>query len=84
MLTSSGELRSEQGGPSVEYTSLRRSLYLKAIRNAPEPLLRSLDGVDGLNSISKRSTTTTPTQALNLMNGDWVRKRAAAMARRSP
>ncbi|HIE99830.1 MAG TPA: DUF1553 domain-containing protein [Fuerstia sp.] len=82
MLTSSGELRSEQGGPSVEHTSLRRSLYLKAIRNAPEPLLRSLDGVDGLNSIPKRSTTTTPTQALNLMNGDWVRKRAAAMARR--
>ena len=82
MLTSSGELRSEQGGPSVEFASQRRSLYLKAIRNAPEPLLRSLDGVDGLNSISKRSTTTTPTQALNLMNGDWVRKRAAAMAKR--
>jgi len=82
MLTSSGELRSEQGGPSVEHTSLRRSLYLKAIRNSPEALLRSLDGVDGLNSIPRRSTTTTPTQALNLMNGDWVRKRAAAMAGR--
>ncbi|MDG1897981.1 MAG: DUF1553 domain-containing protein [Fuerstiella sp.] len=82
MLTSSGELRSEQGGPSVEHNSLRRSLYLKAKRNTPEALLRSLDGVDGLNSIPKRSTTTTPTQALNLMNGDWVRERAAAMARR--
>ena len=82
MLTSSGELKSEQGGPSVEHTSLRRSLYLKAKRNTPEALLRSLDGVDGLNSIPKRSTTTTPTQALNLMNGDWVRERAAAMARR--
>ena len=82
MLTSSGELRSEQGGPSVEHVSLRRSVYLKAVRNAPEPLLRSLDGVDGLNSVPKRSTTTTPTQALNLMNGDWVRKRAAAMAKR--
>lgn len=82
MLTSSGELRSEQGGPSVDHASLRRSLYLKANRNTPEALLRSLDGVDGLNSIPKRSTTTTPTQALNLMNGDWVRERAAAMARR--
>lgn len=82
MLTVSGELKSEQGGPSEEYDSLRRSLYLKALRNTPEPLLRSLDGVDGLNSISKRSTTTTPTQALNLMNGEWVRHRAASTASR--
>lgn len=82
MLTASGELDEKHGGASVAYTSQRRSLYLKAMRNTPEPLLRSLDGVDGLNSISKRSTTTTPTQALNLMNGDWVRKRAVAMAKR--
>ncbi|MEQ9407442.1 MAG: DUF1549 domain-containing protein [Fuerstiella sp.] len=82
MLTASGELQSEQGGPSVPHDSLRRSLYLKMMRNTPEPLLRSLDGVDGLNSIPKRSTTTTPTQALNLMNGKWVRQRSMAMARR--
>lgn len=82
MLTVSGELMSEQGGPSVEHKSLRRSLYLKAMRNTPEPLLKSLDGVDGLNSIPKRSTTTTPTQALNLMNGKWVRARSTAAARR--
>lgn len=82
ILTASGELKSEQGGPSVDHNSLRRSLYLKAIRNKPEPLMRSLDGVDGLNSIPKRSTTTTPTQALNLMNGDWLRTRSEAMARR--
>ena len=82
MLTASGELDDKHGGTSVEHTSLRRSLYLKAMRNTPEALMRSLDGVDGLNSISKRSTTTTPTQALNLMNGDWVRKRSVAMAKR--
>ncbi len=82
ILTVSGELKSEQGGPSVDYSSLRRSLYLKAVRNTPEPLMRSLDGVDGLNSVSKRSTTTTPTQALNLMNGEWLRTRSEAMARR--
>ncbi len=82
ILTASGELKSEQGGPSVDYSSLRRSLYLKAVRNTPEPLMRSLDGVDGLNSVSKRSTTTTPTQALNLMNGEWLRTRSEAMARR--
>ena len=82
MLTVSSELQSEQGGPSVAHTSLRRSLYLKVLRNTPEPLLRSLDGVDGLNSIPKRSTTTTPTQALNLMNGEWVRQRSTSMARR--
>lgn len=82
MLTASGELRSEAGGPSVEHNSLRRSLYLKILRNKPEPLMNSLDGVDGLNSVSKRSTTTTPTQALNLMNGNWARQRSVAMASR--
>ncbi len=83
MLVASGELDEKHGGVSVAHSSLRRSLYLKAMRNTPEPLMRSLDGVDGLNSISKRSTTTTPTQALNLMNGDWVRKRSIAMAKRT-
>lgn len=82
MLMTSGELKSEIGGPGVEHDSLRRSLYLKILRNKPEPLLSSLDGVDGLNSVPRRSTTTTPTQALNLMNGKWVRLRAAAMAQR--
>ena len=82
MLSASSELKSEQGGPSVEYASLRRSLYMKAMRNTPESLMRSLDGVDGLNSIPRRSTTTTPTQALNLMNGSWVRARSQAMAKR--
>ena len=82
MLTISGELLSEHGGPSAEHVSLRRSLYLKVLRNTPEPLMTSLDGVDGINSIPKRSTTTTPTQALNLMNGEWVRKRSTSMARR--
>ncbi len=66
----------------MDHASLRRSLYLKAIRNRPERLLKSLDGVDGLNSIPKRSVTTTPTQALQLMNGEWVRARAVAMANR--
>ena len=82
MLSVSGELEAKVGGPSAAHDSLRRSLYLKVLRNQPEPLLRSLDGVDGLNSVPQRSTTTTPTQALNLMNGTWVRGRASAMARR--
>lgn len=82
MLVCSGELRSEVGGPGVAHDSLRRSLYLKMLRNKPEPLLNSLDGVDGLNSVPQRATTTTPTQALNLMNGAWVRNRANAMAQR--
>lgn len=82
MLEASGELLSERGGASVDHKSLRRSLYLKVMRNTPEPLMKSLDGVDGLNSVAKRSTTTTPTQALNLMNGEWVRVRARSMAAR--
>lgn len=82
MLTCSGELSSDIGGPSVSGTTKRRALYIKQLRNTPDLLLKSLDGTDGLNSLAKRNTTTTPIQALNLMNGTWVNERAAAMAER--
>lgn len=82
MLCCSGGLSSEIGGPSTDGDSKRRSLYVKQKRNSPDALLKSLDGTDGLNSIAKRNTTTTPVQALNLMNGKWVNERAAEMAHR--
>lgn len=82
MLACSGELSSEMGGPSASGDTVRRALYIKQQRNTPDALLKSLDGTDGLNSIAKRATTTTPVQALNLMNGEWVNARAKAMADR--
>lgn len=82
MLTCSGELSAKLGGPSANGDTNRRALYIKQQRNTPDQLLKSLDGTDGLNSIAKRNTTTTPVQALNLMNGKWVNDRATAMADR--
>lgn len=82
MLTCSGELSSAVGGPSAGGDTTRRALYIKQQRNTPDTLLKSLDGTDGLNSIAKRNTTTTPVQALNLMNGEWVNVRATKMASR--
>lgn len=82
MLSCCGSLSSEIGGPSEDGQTTRRSLYIKQQRNAPDDFLKSLDGTDGLNSIAKRNTTTTPVQALNLMNGQWVNDRSIEMAHR--
>jgi mono/diheme cytochrome c family protein len=82
MLAASGELDLTASGPSVEATAPRRSIFTKIIRNDPDPLLSSFDATDGFNSTAKRSVTTTPTQALLMINGDWMLARSAAMAKR--
>lgn len=82
LLSASGELDMKAGGPSVDAKSPRRSVYTKLIRNSPDPFLKSFDATDGFNSTAKRSVTTTPTQALLMINGDWMLARSAAMAKR--
>ncbi len=82
MLACSGELRNRLGGPSVDANQPRRSLYVKRIRNTPDPLLDSFDAANGLNSVSVRDTTTTPTQSLLMINGDFVLNRAKKMVER--
>jgi hypothetical protein len=80
MLVAAGELQDQVGGPSVKGDTPRRSLYLQTKRNSPDTLLQAFDATNGLTSVAKRNETTTPIQALNLFNGDYVVGRAKKMA----
>ena len=82
MLQCSGELKTVVGGPSVDPDQPRRGLYVKSRRNTPEEFLHAFDVADGLTSTADRPSTTTPTQALLMINGEYALARAAATAKR--
>ncbi|MEI6712190.1 MAG: PSD1 and planctomycete cytochrome C domain-containing protein [Verrucomicrobiota bacterium] len=82
LLAASGELDAKSGGPSDEGTSTRRSIYTKKKRNKQTEILQSLDAPAGFASSADRQSTTTPTQALLLLNGDWPLARARKLADR--
>jgi hypothetical protein len=82
MLAASGELDLKEGGPSSDASGTRRSIYTTKRRNSQNELLRSLDAPAGFASTSERQSTTTPTQALLLVNGDWPMARAQKLATR--
>jgi len=82
MLTASGEIDLTMGGEGVEKSKPRRSLYLRKMRNTPEAFLASLDAPPGFQSTPERQATTTATQSLLMVNGDWPLDRARAMAAR--
>lgn len=62
--------------------SRRRSIYTFQRRSMPLPMMASFDAPVFSESCERRSQTTTPLQALNLMNGDLVHDEAAALAAR--
>jgi mono/diheme cytochrome c family protein len=82
LLAASGELDLAAGGPGAEVDAPRRSIYLRVIRNQRHPLLAAFDGPDGFGSVAQRYVTTTPTQALLMINGPWPLDRARALAGR--
>jgi hypothetical protein len=82
MLAVSGELDPRGGGPADEPEQPRRAVYTKVKRNTHDALLDALDAPDGSISTSLRNVTTTPTQALLMINGPWVWERARAFAGR--
>lgn len=82
MLVISGELKAQVGGPSVALSAPRRSLYIKSFRNKPDAFLHQFDMANGLKSVADRNSTTTPTQALMMINGPYPLARARAMAKR--
>ena len=85
MLALSGELQTgpqAAGGPSVDPTTPKRSIYTKAVRNNHDPVLEAFDLAESFGSIPERNITTTVTQSLLMINGDWPLKRAAAFAAR--
>jgi hypothetical protein len=64
------------------YPTKRRSVYLMQQRLKRHPFLGLFDGADVNVSMARRDLTTVPTQALYLMNSDFVHERAASVARR--
>ncbi len=62
--------------------SLHRSIYLPVLRDRLPAVLDVFDFAEPSLVTGKRETTNVPTQALYLMNSDFVAERAAAMAKR--
>ena len=63
-----------------DYSSRRRSLYLPVIRNNVYDVFQLLDFPDPAVPTGDRSTTTVATQALLMMNSDFVMQAAADLA----
>lgn len=82
ILTVSGTLDLEAGGPEAIKNKPRRTIYLRVLRNEKNPLLDVFDAPDGLNSISQRNVTTTALQSLLMINSLWTNQQASLFADR--
>ncbi|MEO1618288.1 MAG: PSD1 and planctomycete cytochrome C domain-containing protein, partial [Planctomycetota bacterium] len=95
MLVASGEINLQRQQSAVahagdgklgrqrsEADSVYRSVYLPVIRDATEEQMALFDFPDANFTCSKRSDSIIPTQALYMMNSDFVAKRSRAMASR--
>ena len=60
----------------------RRAVYLKIKRSLKDPMLQGFDFADTDAPCPQRFTTTVPTQALNLLNSNFVNDKAAIFAKR--
>jgi hypothetical protein len=66
----------------TESNAARRSIYVFAKRNLRYPLFESFDAPDPHESCPRRNVTTTPIQALNLLNSEVSLKWAQSFASR--
>ena len=66
--------------PLPEYN--RRSIYRIQVHSAKSPLLETLDCPDPSTKTPRRAMTTTPLQALELMNNTFVLRQADCLATR--
>jgi len=97
MLAVSGELDRQIGGPYVPYRSLspsqvivdeatpgahRRSIYLQHRRTFGVSLLKVFDAPSMVFNCTRRDSTTVALQSLTLLNSDFARRRATALAAR--
>lgn len=67
---------------SPEEEASRRSIYVFVKRSLILPMLEMLDLCDTARSSAQRMTTSVPTQALTLFNGDFVNQQARYLAGR--
>jgi hypothetical protein len=82
ILSVTGKLDLKAGGPSADAKSPRRSIYTKVLRNSRDPLLDVFDPAETFTSTAQRNVTTTPTQALLMLNSPFMQQQAQAFAAR--
>ncbi len=82
MLLVAGKLDAKSGGPSVSASKPQRSIFTEQRRNSPDALLDVFDSADGFSSTPERNVTTTPTQALLMINSKDSLAHSAEFARR--
>ena len=82
MLAASGEMKDREGGASIDGKTASRSVFVKKRRNSPDEMMAGFDSPSGFGSTPNRIPTTTPTQSLMLVNGEWAMVRAKAFATR--
>ncbi len=82
VLAATGELDEVNAGEGRDASKPVRAIYTKRIRNKQDDFLASLDQPAGFQSMPERQATTTATQSLLMINGDWVLDRAHALASR--
>ncbi len=64
------------------YDSNHRSVYLMVQRNQRHPYLALFDAADPNQSVAMRQPTTTPTQALYLVNSPFIHEQSSQFAKR--
>lgn len=72
MLMVSGKLDPRRGGPPVDGTQPRRSVYVQVIRNRLDPFLRVFDFPEPFAPVGRRNATNVPAQSLIMMNNPFV------------
>lgn len=77
-----GELQLAAGGPGAAAEEPRRSIFLRVMRNTRVPFLDAFDAPFWIASSPSRDVTTSPIQALLLINSQFMLQRAAALANR--
>ncbi len=82
ILAVNGRLDLTEGGPSVEVAQPRRTIYTKVLRNSRDPLLEAFDVPETIASNGQRNVTTTPTQALLMINSPFMAEQAKSLATR--
>jgi hypothetical protein len=96
ILSTAGTLNPQRHGPPVpmvrqgdgevvtpaDASGLRRSIYLQVRRSQPLTLLQAFDQPVMESNCTRRMTSTVASQALNLLNSDFVTRQADAFAAR--
>jgi hypothetical protein len=80
-LAASGELDEKAGGAGVDLAKTpRRAVYGTVLRNKPAEMMNAFDSPDAISHAPSRNVTTTATQSLLMLNGEWILARADAFA----